>query len=318
MLSSLKMILGLLCYSAAIIISAPANAQTNVLTRHDMFADPTGLWIVPSKKGPNQVENKLYGPTSPAANWTVSQWDIPEDLPSFSNNSSQNQYASVLLNSDNSFRIMQNASLLPCQKIFPSGKQLPDEFDLFLGPVSQAFPKYKQAFLGRRQPLSQLSHAFLNATLQPTLLHLSSADCPVTRAIAGVGVVLTNTATRQTFFYQLNFALYQANGHEMAAKLLQPGWFFTGTNTQAGKAKQFGYGDRVWSSFGVSPAPVNTATSFNLNLLPRIEQLLSEGSKYGMDQNLSNWAITGEYYGQSVFGHVEFGSKWSGLSLKTD
>ena len=102
----------------------------------------------------------------------------------------------------------------------------------------------------------------------------------------------------------------------MTLALLPPAWFFTGTNGQAGTPRQFGYGDRVWSSYGQHKAIQNNLTEFSLDVLPRLKRLISTGARYGMDQDLSDWRVSGFYFGQSAFGHVEYGSAWSHLSLR--
>jgi hypothetical protein len=304
----------LLCYT---LIPRKANSQPTSSSNHEIFAPLSGIWIFPSEPNGKNKKSKLYGATSLHANWTIGQWDIPKDLPPFSNNLSENDYASVLYNPAGGFSLYQNAATLPCNKIYPSGKELVDEFDLFVGSIPLHYKNYPKTLI-ERDPLSRVSHLYETATVQPTSIHVSDATCPVTRAVIGTGIVVTDIATSQTFFYQISFSIYQADQKKLRLTLLHPAWFFTGTNGQNGAPKEFGYGDRVWASYGVSPAPENKTTSFKLDVLPRLKQLISRGAKYGMDQNLAHWAVTGLYYGQSAFGHIEFGSAWSELSLRAD
>jgi hypothetical protein len=307
-------LIGLLYYG----ILPTKASQPDTSSGHELFAPVSGILIFPSRKSDKNAKIKLYGATSPAANWTIGQWDIPQDLPPFSNNVTQNNYASVHYNNVGRFTLQQNAESLPCTIVFPSGKRAADEFDLFVGSIPLYETSYPRTLNGEREPLSRLSHVFETATVRPTTIHIADAACPVTRAVIGTGIVVTDLKMRQTFFYQISFSIYQADQRKLTLAQLQPAWFFTGTNTQAGAPNQFGYGDRVWSSYGVSPATQNNATTFKLDILPRLKQLISQGARYGMDQNLANWAITGLYYGQSAFGHVSYGSAWSGLSLRAD
>ncbi|HEY1858155.1 hypothetical protein [Acidocella sp.] len=292
-----------------------ACAQADTSSGHELFAPVSGIWVFSSQQQDKNTKSKLYGATSPSANWVIGQWDIPHDLPPFFNNVTQNSYASVRYNGIGHFTLQQNATTLPCTVVFPSGKRAVNEFDLFVGSIPLYETAYPKTLNGKREPLSSLSHIFETATVRPTTIRVADTACPVTRAVIGTGIVATDLETRQTFFYQISFSIYQADQRKMTLAQLQPAWFFTGTNTQAGAPDQFGYGDRVWSSYGVSPATQNNVTAFDLDVLPRLKQLIFQGAKYGMDQNLANWAVTGLYYGQSAFGHVAYGSAWSGLSL---
>jgi|GEM_PF-2102523 hypothetical protein len=295
-----------------------ASAQTDETQGHDLFETPQGLWVLPSKPAPDRPKNKLYGASSPAANWTISQWDIPEDLPPIENNATKNQYAAVSFAQPGEFTLWQNGNTLPCEKQFPSGKLLPDEFDLFIGPVTSAFKGHQTAFMGKREALSTLTQIRMRISVTPRTFQIADATCPITHAIMGGSVVLTNLISHQTFFYQLNFAIYQPSASGVALALPHPGWFFTGTNVQAGGAHQFGYGDRIWASFGVTPPPIGGTDNVDVNLLPRLKQLIADGARFGIDQNLADWSVTGAYYGQSVFGHIQFGTDWHKISLKAD
>lgn len=279
-----------------------------------LFTAPSGLMEMPSRSADGKIKGRPYGGTSPAADWTIVQWNIPQDLPPFSNGYAANQYASVHF-SPGGISLTQDASALPCNKIYPSGRQLVDEFDLFVQPVNKTTPDLPQGFRGVRAPLSQLSAIVLAATVTPAVPQLADATCKITRAGAGFSVVLTDPQTRQTFYYQLGFAAFHAQGQTMAPEQLPANWFFTGTNIQAGAARQFGFGDRIWTSYGASPAPAGQPSTLSFNILPQLKQLIAQGSKFGMDQDLSHWAVTGMYYGQAVFGHVKFGSQWQNVSL---
>jgi hypothetical protein len=293
-----------------------AHSQRANSLGHEIIAPLSGLWILASKIEDKAAKDKLYGATSPAANWAIGQWDIPQDLPPFSHNVTRNGYASVRYNAGKGFTLSQNATSLPCAILYPSGKRLVDEFDLFVGSIPQYDTGHPTTFLNKNEPLSSLSHIVETAAVRPGQIHLADATCPVTRAVIGTGIVLTDFKTRQTFFYQISFSIYQADRDKMTLALLSPAWFFTGTNGQAGTPRQFGYGDRVWSSYGLHPATQSNLTEFSLDVLPRLKQLISAGAQYGMDQDLSDWSVSGLYFGQSAFGHVEYGSAWSHLSLR--
>ncbi len=300
------------CVLFATIIPSPVFSKSTDIN-DDIFSQPTGLWLIPDGANNNR---KLYGATSPAANWNVGQWDIPEELPPFKNNHSENEFASVTF-SNSKISLSQNGSHLPCTKLFQSGRQLVDEFDLLFAPTTKVYPLYPQAFLGRRS-LQSLKAITLTSTILPTSVQLKDSQCPITWASAGIGVVLTDTSTRQTLFYQLNFVRYTAAHDHLTLALLPPGWFSTGESIQSGQLLQYGYGDRLWSSFGKPPIALDVHTTLRLDLLPRIKQVIMEGARYGMDKDIRNWAVTAGYFGQSVFGHVLFSTTWNSFALKVD
>ena len=283
----------------------------------DVFEQPKGVLIAPTAKNGMPGTTTLYGGTSSAANWVLAQWDIPDELPPFQNNFTQNEFASARFFPGVGFALQQDGTKLPCEKIFPSGKKLVDEFDLFVSPATHIYPAFPQAFKNDTLPLSKLNHIFLEANLKPTSLTLVDLTCQISWATASVGIVLSNRTIHQTFFYQINFNLYQADGQSMSLSLRKPDWFSKGISSQTGNRQNFGYGDRVWAdAYNMPPAVIGNVSVFDLNLLPRIEELIAQGNSFGMDQNLSDWAITGAYFGQSVFGHIQFSSEWSGLALK--
>ena len=131
----------------------------------------------------------------------------PASLPPFSHNITRNDYASVRYNGGKGFTLSQNATSLPCAILYPSGKRLVDEFDLFAGSIPQYDTAYPMTFLNKSEPLSSLSHIVEAAAVHPSQIHLADATCPVTRAVIGSGIVVTDFKTRQVFFYQISFSI---------------------------------------------------------------------------------------------------------------
>jgi hypothetical protein len=65
----------------------------------------------------------------------------------------------------------------------------------------------------------------------------------------------------------------------------------------------------------LEPAAPGMKLHAALNLLPRLRAIIAQGRRYGMDQDLSHWQVSGSYHGQNAFGHVVASSRWSGFSL---
>jgi hypothetical protein len=124
---------------------------------------------------------------------------------------------------------------------------------------------------------------------------------------------VTNPHSKQTFFYQIRLAAYR--GAEVgAAAGFAPAWFFSGRNEQNGLLGQFGFGDNI-TTYGQPFAPTGRWTSYRIDTTERIKALIAEGVRFGMDQDLSNWILTGTYHGSTAMGHVLIEGEWRGFAL---
>jgi hypothetical protein len=261
---------------------------------------------------------ELYGATSPAPDWAIAQWDIPERLPPFRAGLSQNQFGSVHIMRDGSYELRQTTGELPCSKVFGSGRRLPDEFDLL---VRHLQPTPRTAKASREsQTLPSLAttlaiHHDINVKFGEA--RILDKLCKNTMANILTATVLSNRAADQTFFYQVYLGRFVSRGR--ASRLVElraaPSWFRTGQSAQSGGRGSFGYDDNIWAGYGLKPAVVGENTNIALDLLPRIRAIIVQGRRYGMDQDLSHWRISGTYHGQNAFGHVEASSRWSGFRL---
>ena len=274
----------------------------------DVFLPPSGLWLLASDHS-----GRLYGATSAAANWKVAQWDIPADLPPFSANGiSANKFASVQFHPGGAIALAQNLSAIPCMQVFPSGRNLVREVDLLAGPNKRNQAGNAPAADGDdTEPLTQVENLMLRVTLSLNSFAVIDAACGNNRMNVTEAVVLTNPASRQTLFYQLRLAtLTDREGRKAPA----PNWFFAGQNIQTGASGQFGFGDNVMS-FGAPFSQPGTSTPYKLDLLPRLKQLIAEGARFGVVQNLSQWHITGAYEGLGSWGHVRGSAEFSNYAL---
>jgi hypothetical protein len=270
-----------------------------------VFAQPNGYWL-----SPPTYTKQLYGPTWSGANWNIEQWGTPtSQLPSFRNGSTSNSAAGATV-SGNGMLLNQSTAQASC------GTTVPPEFDLFAAPnITKTYPGYPSAALdvSPSANLSALSAISFGITLKPLAMHTLGTGCQ-SPATAGVnqgvmmgGVILSDPTNGQTFFYQIQFAVYRL--HNGVTTTSMPSYFyFTGANAQ------WGYDDDA-TVYGEPQATVGTVTTYSFSLLSRLDQLIKKGRAYGMDQNLANWSINGAYYGNCAWGHVDTDAQWQNFSL---
>lgn len=289
----------------AALAAAPARAEPQ-----QVFAPPTGHWIVPSDRS-----DRLYGAPDNSANWTVSQWNSPEDLPPFHNGVSQNGSAGVIVGSDGSYTLQQSGQALTCNKTYDSSMKDVHEFDLFVSPIGSNRPSYRQAALGGPRTLAALAHIYHRISVRPAVAEVLDNACPRTKSTLVTSVTLSDPSTHQTLFYQLRLGTKEATGE--AWTLTQPFWFARGEDPRRAKRGYFGYDDSI-SSFGAAPVALGVVSTYAVDLLPRLVALIREGDANGLDQNLNDWSIKGAYFGQIIWGHIRVRTNWSKFSLAVD
>lgn len=267
-----------------------------------VFAQPSGFWLVPSDHS-----GQLYGSTSPDANWNIAQWHIPEDLPAFSDNSTQNADAAVSLGSyDNEVNFTQMASDLIC-----STTSSPVEFDLFASPNNDNYRNYPSAAVGvspsaNLDTLTDITYSF---TVHSQVMTTLDDACELAQGSQVAAVVLSDPTAGQTLFYEVRVERYRVLDGVTTTQLPSPYWYQTGSPNGI-----YGYGDNV-TTYGAPAATIGTTESYNLHLLSRLTQLVQQANTYGMDQNLSDWYIRGAYYGQLCWSHMDIESQWSSFAL---
>jgi len=273
-----------------------------------IYGSPNGFWLIPSDHS-----GHLYGDTASDAQWSVAQWDIPEDLPPFVKGRSANRFASVEFSSLG-YSLEQTTGNLGCVKQYPSGRELILEFDLFVSPNNANYSNFPQARRNTDFNLIQLHRLMHVISINLSAPRVIDNFCKTTQAAALTAIVLTNKFSKQTFYYQLRLAALQSIDGRAVWRLPPASWFFTGANVQSGKAAQFGFGDNI-TSYQMAPAVPGAKATFRIDALPRLKQLIGAGAQFGMDQNLAHWQVTGTYHGQNAFGHLAFKSTWSNFAL---
>jgi hypothetical protein len=270
------------------------------------------MWIRPGAG--LTTTGSYYGASAPDANWVVSQWNTPENLPPFVNGDTGNGSLHVHLEPDHSTTLEQNGSALSCNRTYATGLQSVHEFDLFIGPNNAARPGARAAALGAAEPLASMRHLMHRITVQPISVDVVDTDCRVTRAVFLSAITLRDEESKQTLFYQLRLGMVQAGAGGLVTALPGPFWFARGHDPRAGTNGYFGYDDSV-TYYGDAAARVGQTSSYVLDLLPRLTGIIKDGAAFGMDQDLSHWHVGGTYHGEVIWGHVKVRSHWSGFSL---
>lgn len=278
-----------------------------------VYEPPQGFWLRPTDK-----TKKLYGANSPTANWSIAQWGTPSDLPAFQDGATADSDQSATINADGSYTLTVDTLAQPCQTTYPSGLRLVKETDIFASPnnarTARGFPS---ASLNDQEPLSRISKIIHRIRVRPISVAFDGEPCKVSQAIMMTAVVLTNPKARQALYYQLRLLSVSEKSVPRAATF-PPGWFFTGRNIQQSDGRgQYGYGDNV-ATFRLDQAAQGQWTTFDIDLYPRLIQLIAEGAKHGMVQDLSGWMLTGTYHGIAAMGDVQASAQWDGFSLRVE
>ncbi len=274
-----------------------------------VYEAPTGLALLSSDHS-----GRVYGATTARANWDVAQWGIPEDLPGFDSAGTARNRAALVSFSGNVVTLQQDTSGSPCERVYPTGRKQVYEFDLFLQPNKRKVDHLASAARDISRRISDLSQILHTIRVEPTRMSVVDNVCKVTKVGLLTAIVLTNRTSRQTFFYQLRLGQFRLHGTNLSPDLPPPGWYFTGQNTQSGRSGEFGFGDDI-TVMGNKPARLGEPATYRVDLLPRMRALLVAGGRYGMDQNLKNWTLSGTYHGTNAFGHVAATTRWSEFSL---
>lgn len=254
-----------------------------------LFSQPAGFWLTPVEK-----TDHLYGPTSGTANWRFSQWNNPDgNARGFdSRGIAQNKALKITLKEDG-YTIRQDGSQLPCGT----------EFDSFAAPNNgRAFKNFPSAALSVKT-LTEVRKLVHRISVRLVEEKVIDKNCKITQAALLTAVVLSNESSDQRFFYQLRLRTLGLNP-------TREYWWSQGKNGR------YGVGDNPWA-FGLQFAEMGKETSYEIDLAPRIKELIQSG-KYGIDPDLSRWTIRGHYHGQAIWGNVIVESSWRGFSLTAE
>ena len=124
-------------------------------------------------------------------------------------------------------------------------------------------------------------------------------------------VVLSNATSGQTLFYQL---ILSSSTDSMSQACTGPAFWFWGPDPD--NTSVYGVDEYLGTAYGQACATENgPAQTYNLDLLPRLENLITNSPKSGLDKDFSHWTVNGPYWGDSVYGGATITTEWSNVSL---
>ncbi len=241
--------------------------------------EPRGFWIV------SKDASTLYGSTDFHGNYKIGQWSIPEQLPAFNNNITENNHMQVMWNNKtNTTTVTLRGNELPCD----------DELDGFISPLSMAYSNH----------LSKYKRIRLRVKIRREDYVINSFDCDTTQGGDIIGIVLFNEESKQKLFYQLRFSNIQMDPnikYWWRNSMQHPdGWL------------SWGYRDQL-STYNEFIPSLETWETYNLNIGKIIKNIIK--NKPGMDNDLSHWKIRNMFYGSHIWGDMEIRTSWKGVRL---
>jgi len=148
--------------------------------------DPRGYWIV------SEDASTLYGATGFHGNYKIAQWSIPEELPAFRDDITENNYMRVMW--DKKLRtttVTLRGNDLPCN----------DELDGFISPLAMVYS----------DSLNKYKRIRLRVSIKREDVFVGSFDCDTTQGGDIIGIILFNEKSKQKLFYQLRFSNIRMN-----------------------------------------------------------------------------------------------------------
>ena len=306
---------------ALVALASSASAQQTPAAF--WYEVPSGLFLE-SQNGTytSGKTDELYGATdSKLANWIARAGNISRDISPFITTAdggykAVNDFDYVQFDpSDRAIVLGQQNEGLACSNQNTSAV----EYDLLVHP--QTSSDYLSAQVNKSIHLGSAKDmaAKFGIGISPKVQRLDTV-CATNQASLLYAVVLSNKAlkpvtAKNTIFYQLRLDVYNKFDDKTGEGISNPSapyWFQTGETTTSDAANSYyGYDDNISSYAGNSPPAVGHFTFYNLDLLPRLKEIIAEGaSAYGLDPILDHWEVSGMYFGQSAWGHVQVGSKW--------
>jgi len=254
----------------------------------DLFDPPNGFYVAPAP-----YDRSLYGPSNSQANWHATQWNTPfNNLPAFNNGKTQNG-SQRFIDNGNSWEIAQSGMHVACGK----------EFAAFAGTNKKnVYPAYPAAGQNSTLTLGNMEYLRHTIAVRPKYERVVNDRCAITQGGDLTAVIFKNTVNNNTFFYQLRLRTVENTRH--------------GINWWPWNGPSWGFGDTL-SSYGETPAVLGKRKFFDLDLLPRIKEIITTTNK-GLDKNLDNWVVSGSYHGSHLWGSIITTAVWDSFSLSAE
>jgi hypothetical protein len=241
--------------------------------------EPRGYWIV------SEDASTLYGASDFHGNYKIGQWSIPDELPAFENDITENDHMRVVW--DKKFRtttLTLRGNDLPCN----------DELDGYISPLAMEYSDY----------LNKYKRIRLHVSIKREDVFISSFGCDITQGGDLVGIIFFNEKSRQKLFYQLRFSNIRMNPDARY-------WWRNGMRHPDGWVS-WGYRDQL-RTYDEDVPGVGLWEIYDLNLTRRIKKLIK--TRPGMDDDLSHWKIRSVFYGSHIWGDMEISTSWKNVRL---
>ncbi len=243
--------------------------------------EPRGYWVTSSDA------KTLYGHTEFHGNYKIAQWSIPEDLPGFVEDVTENSHMRVEWDKET-----KTTSLTLRGNDLPCG----DELDGFISPLSMVYSG----------PVNSYKEITLKLDIYREEYFINNLSCPVTQGGDLVGIVFFNEVSKQILFYQLRFSNVRMNPNMKYwwrnALIQSDGWV------------SWGYRDQLFT-YKASTPEVGEWESYDLNVKRVVKRLIK--NKSDMDNRLGNWKIRTMYYGSHIWGDMDMSTKWKNVKITT-
>lgn len=241
--------------------------------------EPRGFWIV------SEDASTLYGSTEFHGNYKIGQWSIPEPLPAFNNNITENDHMRVAWDKETKTTTLTiRGDELPCN----------DELDGFISPLAMMYSDY----------LSTYKRIRLHVNIKREDYIINNFSCDTTQGGDILGIIFFNEHSKQKFFYQLRFSNIQMNPNSK--------YWWRNEMQHSDGWKSWGYRDQL-STYNEPVTDTGVWETYNLNITRIVKQIIK--NKAGMDNNLSHWKIRSMFYGSHIWGDMEITTSWKNVRL---
>jgi hypothetical protein len=327
----------LVASASAVDLTTPMSPSLWVASNHDTQA----------AVGPPVGSSAVAQPSWAVLQWYLAQGNQPTLPPAYTfkylpNQGGWNNYInSIFQGSNNKWTLSNATSLVEYNAVdqpwlngtytlltngidaheFPCG----GEFDLWLspkGPLNDMGPLASGApngFIPVPNTISSLNSLVLDVgiNIKDERVIPRCTNPAINQIAYAVTFFLKNVSNGKNFFYSLTFR--DSRITQMPTNGYYGGFADAGGNVGAGD-----YITNLASSV-VPPAPgVGRVAYNNLNILPRIKQIISSGwvydgagpNKIYFDGNVANWRVDGVFIGQAVWGGALGESQWDNFKVQ--
>jgi len=272
----------------------------------EIFNSPAGFWIADTLN-----KRQLYCPSNPEANWHIAQWNNPELLKCWTKKKNgeivaESQNLKITIYKNGEQEIDSNGKNLPCRD-----KKLQRWYEFNANITPNTYKGYQIAYVGS-PVLSKMNRVVYKITVTLEQAKFLDNHCTITQGSNLIALVLKNIVTNDVLFYKIQ--LFNLNNRNLTPK---PYWYWAkgeGEKTIKEKIKVYGYSD-ILPTYGMDYLKIGETKQIELDVLPRLKQVLNDPRAIGLDRTSSNWIISSAYYGQNIWGGVKLISKWKNFSL---